>query len=1036
MQLVRTMEFDTAINRLKAAQGDSEKLVLATVGIVLAPYEPALRMVLEATAIPHWFDSKILANLLNTQEQVANQWVEKLRNLPMIESFATRGGWNVHEATRLALRNRLHHEEPARLQILSERAALCFKDNNEPIGRIEEIYHTLLAEPEVAVDKLERLWKSWRDAGRYESLQALGISLGELLTTELLTPLARARALLCFSDIHSATLPLRKAAELTQEALALFHQLSHAPGEADAHAQLGDILKEIGDLVGALSEYKKYQQIILRLIESDRENTSWQCDLAVSHNYIGSVFEAQGRLAKAQTEYQLFQQLILRLIERDPDNADWQHNLAVSHNNIGNVLQDQGSLNEARDRHQAFQQLMLRLTAQDPDNTIWQCELAVSHSNVGSVLQAQGRLAEAQNEFQLFQQLMLWLTAFDPDNTDWQRDLAASHGNVGSVLQAQGRLAEAQNEYQLFQKTMLRLTAFDPDNTDWQRDLAASHSHVGSVLEAQGRLVEALGEYETSKQLMLQLTDCDPDNTDWQHDLAVSHNNVGNVFQAQGLFTKARDEYEISKQIRLRLVDYDPDNSSWKSGLAASYSNVGYVLQAQGRLAEAQNEYQLFQKAMLRLTAFDPDNTDWQRDLAASYSNVGSILQAQGRLVEALGEYETCKQLMLRLIECDPDNTDWQHDLAASHGNVGGVLQVQGQLAEALNEYEKNHAISKKLITHDPTNAQWQKDLSAAQQLVDWLRMKIVEIGLKESTPPDQQGPWSEIKPSQAVEQKPLWANDSLFNQVVSILSAASYDKPWMTASYIARKIGNRFDGKQIEEMLLAYCRDAEDSGGNLRVRYSSLPSRRTLEVLWGAVEKVGSRRLENITQDHVADDSLVEFECLDQADVFVSHSHRDYTAVMAVAKYLLQNGVVPWLAETHIGQGEHIHEEIISALSSSQDFLLYLSPNALDSRWTGKEYNYALNRKIPIFIVADIDSSEIKELLDAMHRRDQTHFDTTEKFTSANSEFINYLIEDPEQIIETFAYSHASGIETQFPLARPLSELPNCICTRRSSSS
>ena len=278
--------------------------------------------------------------------------------------------------------------------------------------------------------------------------------------------------------------------------------------------------------------------------------------------------------------------------------------------------------------------------------------------------------------------------------------------------------------------------------------------------------------------------------------------------------------------------------------------------------------------------------------------------------------------------------------------------------------------------------------------------------------------------------------SDSLFNQVISILSRATCDKPWMTASSIARETGDRFDGEQIKKMLLAHYREAEDSGVNPKARYSSLPSRRTLEVLWGDFEKVGSRRLENITKDHVADDSLAEFEYLDlnQADVFVSHSHRDYTAVMAVAKYLLQNEIVPWLAETHIGQDDDIHEGIINALNSSQDFLLYLSPNALDSRWTVKEYGYALEREIPIFIVADISFSEIRKLLEAM--RDKTHFDTAEKFKSASSESINCLIDDSNRIIETFAYSHASGIETQFPPARPLSKLPNRIRTRRSSSS
>jgi hypothetical protein len=274
--------------------------------------------------------------------------------------------------------------------------------------------------------------------------------------------------------------------------------------------------------------------------------------------------------------------------------------------------------------------------------------------------------------------------------------------------------------------------------------------------------------------------------------------------------------------------------------------------------------------------------------------------------------------------------------------------------------------------------------------------------------------------------------NDSLFDEVASVLSGASNEKPWMTANYIAGKIASRVDGQQIEETLLAHCRDTENRGEVPIVRYSSLPSRTTLEVLWGAIEKVGPRKLASIIQDNVADDSLAEFECLDQADVFLSHCHRDYAGVMAVARHLLQNDIVPWLAETHIEQDKHIHEEIISALGTSQGFLLYLSPNALDSRWTGKEYHYALNGGIPIYIVADITFRDIRDLLNAMGRHDRTQFDATRMFNSASSEFTSHLIKDHNRIVETFAYSQALGVEVVHSFARPLVELPDCIRERR----
>src|SRR5215510_4840817 len=106
------MDFNTFIDRLKTSQDDKKSLTLATVDLVLAAHDAALRHALEAAAVPHWFDARILAALGHTQESVAADWVEQLRQLPFVESFAARHAWNVHEATRVVLRDHLYAAEP------------------------------------------------------------------------------------------------------------------------------------------------------------------------------------------------------------------------------------------------------------------------------------------------------------------------------------------------------------------------------------------------------------------------------------------------------------------------------------------------------------------------------------------------------------------------------------------------------------------------------------------------------------------------------------------------------------------------------------------------------------------------------------------------------------------------------------------------------------------------------------------------------------------------------------------------------------
>ena len=116
-----------------------------------------------------------------------------------------------------------------------------------------------------------------------------------------------------------------------------------------------------------------------------------------------------------------------------------------------------------------------------------------------------------------------------------------------------------------------------------------------------------------------------------------------------------------------------------------------------------------------------------------------------------------------------------------------------------------------------------------------------------------------------------------LFKEVLEVLSSAKKGKAWMTVKYIAKKINQPENSNKIEQELIHYLERTADNNSEPMIRYSSLPSRKSLEVLWGAVDRIGTRRLESITQDHIADDSLDDLGDIENADVFVSHSHRDY---------------------------------------------------------------------------------------------------------------------------------------------------------------
>jgi tetratricopeptide (TPR) repeat protein len=333
------MTFDEIIGRLRGADGDPDQLILATVDMALAASnEPRLREALEAASIPHWCDARILAQLLDTNTVEAAALELRLARLPMVEPFQARQSWNVHEATRLAIRRKIHEDEPARFRTLSARAAARWSEDDDVISRVEAIYHRLSSEPEQGATEVERTYWKWDRSGRQEAIQSLGTALEELNRFPL-ADVAQSRVLLILGWIRLGRLPLGQSEESARRAVKMLESTGPPASGADAHALLGQVLQRRGKLGEALAEYQSQKRIMEELTARDPANTDWQRELSASHSFVGSVYQAQGKLAEALAEYQSQKRIMEELTARDPANTDWQRDLSVSHNFVGRVYQ-------------------------------------------------------------------------------------------------------------------------------------------------------------------------------------------------------------------------------------------------------------------------------------------------------------------------------------------------------------------------------------------------------------------------------------------------------------------------------------------------------------------------------------------------------------------------------------------------------------------------------------------------------------------------------------------------------------------------
>jgi tetratricopeptide (TPR) repeat protein len=476
------MNIEDTIERIRAAHGNPQKRALATVEIVLAAHEPGLRAALEAAAVPHWFTPAILRAMLETDESGTRRYFEDLTQLPMVETFAAREGWNVHELTRIALRANLIENNPDHFQQLSVRAASCF-GGKEPHQLIEAIYHRLIAAPEQAVGELTALYNSWSGGGRQELLQALGIALAELLKAAPLAPLARAQSLLRYGQMSIDRRPGSELEPLVKEAVALFQGSGDEFGEAVAHDLLGDIFYDRGQLAEAFEEFAAHQQIVRTLNGRNPEDTLLRGELAVSHNKAGSIYERQKRPEEALREYEAAWKIRMQLVSQEPDNPDWQRDLSISHGNLGCIYQAQGRIEEALRQCEADKRIMQKLAQQDPDNTKWQRDLSFCHNSVGRIYESQNRAEDALREYQEARRVVLALAQGDPGKTLWQRDLSVSDNNVGGILESLGDLSGATAMYRQGLELIERLLKLDPTNHRWQWDKEFSQRQLNRVQE-------------------------------------------------------------------------------------------------------------------------------------------------------------------------------------------------------------------------------------------------------------------------------------------------------------------------------------------------------------------------------------------------------------------------------------------------------------------------------------------------------------------------------------------------------------------------
>jgi protein O-GlcNAc transferase len=300
------------------------------------------------------------------------------------------------------------------------------------------------------------------------------------------------------------------------------------PNFAEAYGNLGNALKELGDVDGAMQFYLKAIKLKPRFadaynnlatahmqlghtkqaIETFKMALLLDGDCADAHNNLGVLMKAQGNLEEAKRSF-------LEALRVKPT-------LAVAWSNLAGVFRDAGDSETAI----TYYQEAVRLSP----------EFADAHSNMGNAHHDQGDLEQAMAAFREALRL--------------RPDFPIAHGNLGACLLEQGDAAKAI-------ASLRRAVQLEPNFPD-------AYNNLGNAYTAVGKLDEAIKSYRTCLALK-------PDHPQGYSNLGIALRSRGMVNEAVHCFMTA---------CRLR------------PSFAAGHCNLATILREQGKPEQSIAHYQ------------------------------------------------------------------------------------------------------------------------------------------------------------------------------------------------------------------------------------------------------------------------------------------------------------------------------------------------------------------------------------------------------------------------------------------------------------
>jgi non-specific serine/threonine protein kinase/serine/threonine-protein kinase len=348
--------------------------------------------------------------------------------------------------------------------------------------------------------------------------------------------------------------------------------LDEMPGDLDlrkelaaSHLHVGDMLKSMGDLDGALAAYREEEQLARSLAQADLR---YRRTLALALQNVGGIISKVGDLDEALRIYRESLDLREALVHDQRNDTTARRDLSGGLMRVGEVLEAQGDVSGALDKYLEAIRHREWILQQEPKTGRAHRDLGIAHYVAGLAQLSLNQVEDAKLHLDRFLEIALERERANPGIPRDALNLAVAYEARGMWRAAANDLDGAMESYREFQSIIVPLADEYPSNTYYHRYVGNGHQRMAEVLVNQGKLADALAAYAEALVILEGLTAEEADDIPLQVAKARVLSATGDLLMKRNDLIVARQKLNEARSLLIALLERQPKRTETRHELA------------------------------------------------------------------------------------------------------------------------------------------------------------------------------------------------------------------------------------------------------------------------------------------------------------------------------------------------------------------------------------------------------------------------------------------------------------------------------------